>query len=220
MTNEVSVKYWNAHFQSLIDAKAAETETLPSAWRAGGRATKQYPEKENDVWWQDNGPKMVNDFITWWKNNKWSVWFYNNVPQIESEYNVMFGDTLVKSFIDLIAVTSDGEVAVIDYKAGAYMPDTNMQLGLYACAVQQITGMRPTKGYFYNARQGIMEDAGDLSRWTVQLFTELFKQFNKAVEQEIFLPNLGMMCKSCSVKDYCHAYGGELAVKYDPLATL
>jgi hypothetical protein len=100
------------------------------------------------------------------------------------------------------------------------MPDTNMQLGLYACAVQSVTGVRPTKGYFYNARQGIMEDGGDLSRWTVQLFTELFAQFEKGIQAEIFLPNLGMMCKSCSVKDYCHAYGGELAVKLDPLATL
>lgn len=220
MSKELASKYWNAHFQTLIDAKAAETDTIPSAWRAGGRATKAYPEKENDAWWQDNGPIMVDNFIQWWRNNKWSVWFYNDVPQIEAEYNVMFGDVLVKSFIDLIAVTPEGDIAVIDYKAGAYMPDTNMQLGLYACAVQQITGTRPTKGYFYNARQGTMEEAGDLSRWTVQLFTELFKQFNKAVEQEIFLPNVGMMCKSCSVKDYCHAYGGELAVKYDPLATL
>lgn len=220
MSKELASKYWNAHFQTLIDAKAAETDIIPSAWRAGGRATKAYPEKENDAWWQDNGPVMVDNFIQWWRNNKWSVWFYNDVPQIEAEYNVMFGDVLVKSFIDLIAVTPEGDIAVIDYKAGAYMPDTNMQLGLYACAVQQITGTRPTKGYFYNARQGTMEEAGDLSRWTVQLFTELFKQFNKAVEQEIFLPNVGMMCKSCSVKDYCHAYGGELAVKYDPLATL
>ena len=220
MSKELASKYWNAHFQTLIDAKAAETDTIPSAWRAGGRATKAYPEKENDACWQDNGPIMVDNFIQWWRNNKWSVWNYNDVPQIEAEYNVMFGDVLVKSFIDLIAVTPEGDIAVIDYKAGAYMPDTNMQLGLYACAVQQITGMRPTKGYFYNARQGTMEEAGDLSRWTVQLFTELFKQFNKAVEQEIFLPNVGMMCKSCSVKDYCHAYGGELAVKYDPLATL
>jgi len=220
MSKQLANKLWNEKFQKLIDDKASETNTLPSDWRAGGRATKAYPDKENDVWWQDNGPEMVDKFIEWWKNSNWSVWNYNGGPQIEAEFNVMFGDILVKSFIDLIAVTPDGEIAVVDYKAGAYMPDTNMQLGLYACAVQQITGTRPTKGYFYNARQGIMEDAGDLSRWTVQLFTELFKQFNKGVEQEIFLPNLGMMCKSCSVKDYCHAYGGELAVKYDPLATL
>lgn len=97
MSKELASKYWNAHFQTLIDAKAAETDTIPSAWRAGGRATKAYPEKENDAWWQDNGPVMVDNFIQWWRNNKWSVWNYNDVPQIEAEYNVMFGDVLVKS---------------------------------------------------------------------------------------------------------------------------
>jgi RecB family exonuclease len=220
VSKDLAIKYWNTHFQTMIDEKAAATDTIPSAWRAGGRATKAYPEKENDIWWQDNGPKMVDNFIQWWRNNKWSVWNHNGVLQVEPEYNVMFGDILVKSFIDLVAVTPDGDIAIIDYKSGVYMPDTNMQLGLYACAVQSVTGIRPTKGYFYNARQGTMEDAGDLSRWTVQLFTELFAQFEKGIQAEIFLPNLGMMCKSCSVKDYCHAYGGELAVKLDPLATL
>jgi hypothetical protein len=29
-----------------------------------------------------------------------------------------------------------------------------------------------------------------------------------------------MMCKSCSVNKYCYAYGGELAGKYDPLASI
>ncbi len=55
----------------MIDEKAAATDTIPSAWRAGGRATKAYPEKENDIWWQDNGPQMVDNFIQWWRNNKW-----------------------------------------------------------------------------------------------------------------------------------------------------
>ena len=220
MSKELAKKLWSETFQKLIDDKAAETGVIPSEWRTSGRATKAYPDKENDIWWSDNGPKMVDDFIQWWTNSGWSVWSYKDVPQIEGEYNVMFGDILVKSFIDLIAITPDGEVVVVDYKTGSYMPDTNMQLGLYACAVQSVTGIRPTKGYFYNARQGIMEEAGDMSRWTVQLFTELFAQFERGVQAEIFLPNLGMMCKSCSVKDYCYAYGGELAVRYDPLASL
>jgi hypothetical protein len=65
-----------------------------------------------------------------------------------------------------------------------------------------------------------MEDAGDLSRWTIPVFTELFRQFEKALELEIFLPNIGMTCKSCSVAKYCYASGGELADKYDPLASI
>ena len=120
MSKDLAIKYWNTHFQTMIDEKAAATDTIPSAWRAGGRATKAYPEKENDIWWQDNGPKMVDNFIQWWRNNKWSVWNHNGVLQVEPEYNVMFGDILVKSFIDLVAVTPEGDIVIVDYKSGVF----------------------------------------------------------------------------------------------------
>ena len=29
-------------------------------WRAGGRATKAYPNKEDAQWWLDAGPKMID----------------------------------------------------------------------------------------------------------------------------------------------------------------
>jgi RecB family exonuclease len=221
VTKELANKYWTQTFQQMIDDTVEKTNTIPSEWRAGGRVSKAYPDKENDIWWSDNGPQMVDEFMQWWRNSKWSVYFgETKTPHIEAEYNVMFGEVPVRAFVDLIAVNASGELAVIDYKTGAYMPDTNMQLGLYACCMEISTGVRPTKGYYYNARNGTMEDAGNLSRWTIALFTEMFKQFAKALDAEIFLPNLGMMCKSCSVKDYCHAYGGELAVKLDPLASI
>jgi hypothetical protein len=59
VSKDLAIKYWTTHFQTMIDEKAAATDTIPSAWRAGGRATKAYPEKENDIWWQDNGPKWL-----------------------------------------------------------------------------------------------------------------------------------------------------------------
>lgn len=221
MTKQIAEKYWQETFQKLIDAEVVKTDTIPSEWRAGGRATKAYPNKENDIWWSENGPKMVDNFIQWWRNSKWSIYYgKSNTPHIEAEYNVKFGNVPVKAFVDLIAVTPDNELVVVDYKAGAYMPDYNMQLGLYACCMEMTEGIRPDKGFFYNARQGIMEDAGDLSRWTIPVFTELFRQFEKALELEIFLPNVGMTCKSCSVAKYCYASGGELADKYDPLASI
>lgn len=220
MIEKIAQDYWNSSFQKLIDEKAAETETIPSEWRAGGRATKAFPDKENDIWWSKNGPEMVDTFIQWWKNSNWQVYVANDLPHIEAGFNVMFGDVPVRGFVDLIAVTPDGQIAVIDYKTGTYMPDSGMQLGLYACCVEMTLGVRPTRGFFYNARSGIMEEVTDLSRWTIPLFTELFKQFEKALAAEIFLPSIGMMCKSCSVNKYCYAYGGELAGKYDPLASI
>jgi hypothetical protein len=221
VSKELSKKLWDETFQKLIDEKAADSGILPSEWRAGGRATKAYPDKENDIWWSERGPEMVDIFINWWKQSGWEVYYgKTNTPHIEAEYNVMFGSVSVKAFVDLIAITPQQELVVVDYKAGAYMPDYNMQLGLYACCMELTEGVRPDKGFFYNARLGVMEDAGDLSRWTIPVFTELFEQFERAVSEGIFLPNLGMSCKSCSVSKYCYAFGGELAAKYDPLASI
>lgn len=214
-------QYWRQFFEKNINELAEKSDIIPSEWRSGGRATKAFPNKENDMWWSINGPKMVQDFMTWWTNSEWTIYTGKaNKPHIEAEFSVYFGDVSVRAIADLIAVTKDNELAVIDYKTGSYMPDSNMQLGLYAACMEMTTGVRPTKGFFYNARHGVMEDAGDLSRWTIPLFTELFKQFEKAIEQQIFLPYLGMACKTCSVSQFCYAYGGEHAKKYDPLASI
>jgi hypothetical protein len=34
-------------------------------WRAGGRATKQYPNKEDESWWMSEGPTMVHNYYNW-----------------------------------------------------------------------------------------------------------------------------------------------------------
>jgi len=50
--------------------------------------------------------------------------------------------------------------------------------------------------------------------------TELFAQFVRGVDANIYLPNLGMACSTCGVKDYCYAAGGQLSQIYDPLAEI
>jgi hypothetical protein len=81
-------------------------------------------------------------------------------------------------------------------------------------------GVRPTRGYYYSARKAQFIEAPGLDRWTIPVLTELFTQFNLGIKHEIFLPNLGMSCSTCGVKEYCYAFGGQLAEVYDPLANL
>ena len=135
-------------------------------------------------------------------------------------FNCNFGDVPIKAFADLIAVTPAGELAVIDFKTGNYTPDSAMQLGVYACCMEMTFGIRPTKGYFYSARKAEFEEVAGLDRWTIPVFTELFAQFERGLQAEIFLPNVGMSCGTCGVKDYCYAVGGQLAKVYDPIANL
>lgn len=209
---------WNTAFNEAIGEEQEKSSSNPVDWRTGGRATKAYPDKENGDWWNVKGLEMFETFTQWWGNSGWSVWHTpEGVPGLELEMNVNYGEIPVKAFVDMFAITADGELVVVDFKTGNYMPDSNMQLGLYACSMEKTFGVRPSHGYFYDARKGMLLPTKNLDRWTFELFTDMFKQFATGVENQIFLPNLGMNCRSCSVGDYCYVNGGELAHFADPL---
>jgi hypothetical protein len=209
---------WDETFLQLIGEEETKTETNPVDWRASGRATKDYPDKENKQWWDDKGPEMVQTFINFWENNRWSIWHTpNGTPAVEIEMNVTFGNVPVKCYADLIAVTPAGELGVVDLKTGASTPESTMQLGVYACAMEILFDIRPSIGFYYSARSGIMEPV-NIDQWTIPILSDLFNQFKKGLDNEIFLPNMGMTCKSCSVKEYCYSMGGQLSHNFDPLS--
>jgi putative RecB family exonuclease len=211
-------KLWLDCFNECIGSEEQRHGTSAIDWRAGGRKSKEWPDKENGDWWAKKGPEMLEQFTKTWKASGWQVWETpEGIPAIELELNINYGDVRIKAFVDLIAVTPDGELVIVDWKTGANMPSNSMQLGLYATSVEKQFGLRPAAGFYYNARAGVFEQAPHFDNWTYPLFTELFRQFELSVQNEVFLPNLGMMCKSCSVSDYCHANGGEFAPMMDPL---
>jgi len=212
---------WNESFIQQIAEAENKSGTNPTDWRRGGRATKDNPDKENKAWWDENGKRMFFDFINAWQESQFEVWVSpQNVPGVEIEFNNNFGEVPIKAFADAIVVTPAGELAVVDFKTGAYMPDSSLQLGVYASMMEMQFGIRPSKGYYYSARKAQFIEAVGLDRWTIPLLTELFAQFARGLEQEIFLPNIGMSCGTCGVKEYCYAVGGQLAQIYDPLAEI
>lgn len=216
---------WETMWQDAFTAQIAEVETRsgtnPIDWRKGGIATKANPDKEDKVWWDENGKKMFFDFINSWQESNMEIWQSpTGVPGIEIEFNNYFGDVLIKAFADLIAVTPAGELAVVDFKTGKSVPNSSMQLGVYACCMEMTFGIRPTKGYYYSARKAEFVEVGGMERWSIPVMTEMFSQFAKGLEAEIFLPNVGMNCSTCGVKEYCYAVGGQLATIYDPLALI
>jgi len=212
---------WREAFDKQIEEVQTRTNTTPYEWRTGGRATKEYPNKEDGNWWDENGEKMFYDFINAWQESQLEIWVSpEGVPGIEIGFNQYFGDVLIKAFADLIAVLPTGELIVVDFKTGKSTPDSAMQLGVYACLMEMQFGTRPTRGYFYSARSAKFEEAEGLNRWTIPVLTELFAQFARGLEAEVYLPNIGMSCSTCGVKDYCYAVGGELSSIYDPLAQI
>lgn len=211
---------WDECFAEAVDSEVASSGISETKWRAGGRASKEYPNKEDATWWNRNGYTMLQQFVDWWNaNNDWYVW---ETPSgqlgVELALFSDFNGIPVRAFADLVCYDNNGELAVVDFKTGSGMPVTGMQLGLYATLVEILFGVRPTAGYFYDARKGVMCKVDDVHRWTKPVFDHLFGKFAIAIEHEIFLPNVGMMCSSCGVRNYCYAVSGNIGA--DPLGDL
>ena len=212
---------WQDAFTTTIAEMETKSGTSPLEWRKAGTATKANPDKENGVWWDANGKEMFLQFVKVWDESKFQIWETpHGIPGIEIEFNQMFGEVVIKGFADAIVVTPTGELAVIDFKTGKSTPDTSMQLGVYAAMMEMQFDIKPTRGFFYSARKAVFEEAWGMNLWTTPVLTEMFAQFERGLQAEIFLPNIGMACSTCGVKEYCYAVGGQLAQIYDPLANI
>ena len=164
---------------------------------------------------------MFFNFITAWRESGFKIWNTpENVLGVELGFYNFFGEVPIKAYADLVVVTPEGELAVVDLKTGSHMPDSSLQLGIYASLMEMQFGVRPTRAFFYDARKAIFEESFGLNRWSIPVLTELFTKFDAGVKAEIFLPNIGMACYTCGVKEYCYAQGGQLSTIYDPLASL
>jgi len=211
---------WRESFDAEIETVQSKSGSNPFDWRRGGRSTKENPNKEDGNWWDENGERMFFDFINAWQASGFEIWVSpEGVPGIEIGFNNSFGDVPIKAFADAV-VMSGNELTVIDFKTGSYMPDSSLQLGVYASLMELQFGVRPTKGYYYSARKAQFIESPGIERWTIPVLTEMFRQFNLGIENKIFLPNIGMSCGTCGVKEYCYAVGGQLAEIFDPLSQI
>lgn len=169
-------------------------------FRAGGRASKAYPNKEDAQWWLDNGPKMVDFWIQFRNDSGYEPYYLSGgEAAIETELNVEIGGVLMKGFLDRLMVSPDGELVVVDIKTSSKPPVTYTQLGTYAIMCEKVMGVRPVKGAYFMARTGELTEPIDLSHYTERRLASQVKGFKTAVDNNIFIPQPGFMCGTCSV---------------------
>jgi putative RecB family exonuclease len=216
-----------ALFESAWDEEVAKRQEQspsfsPEEYTATGRAAAAYGGKRNADWWHDNGPGLVDNWIKWRTATQWPLWETpDGAPAIELGLTVHLpGDIPVKLFIDRVFVVPSGELAVVDLKTGR-TPETEEQLGLYATALELQYGeqYRPRWGYFWDAHKGDHGKPLDLSRWTPEVFAEMYRQACAGINAGAFLPSPANNCKNwCGTARYCHAVGGPEAIGIDPIA--
>lgn len=199
---------WNESWERQKSLTVASSSLPEASWRAGGRATKAYPDKENELWWQDNGPQMLQAWADWRKNG-WKLWVepLAGNPAIELALNPVMGGVLVKMVLDRVMVTPDGELVIVDLKSGRTEPNP-LQLAFYAAGMDKIFDIRPKYGTYWMARSGTTTPLVDLDPWETKSIELLVKQFDDARKAEVFLPNHST-CKMCSITKHCQWYKGE-----------
>lgn len=184
----------------------ARLDEMPT--KAAGRATKEFPDKENKDYWDAKGAGFVADYLTW-RDLKfgagWSWLTINDAPAIEVPVEAVLGSTKVKGYIDRVMVSPEGEVVVMDLKSSQREP-TSIQLDVYRYLLAANYGITATLGTYYLFRKGSTGDTKHLTLSDTWL-DHYFSTAVRGIEAGVFLPNVGMLCGTCGVRDYCSVFG-------------
>ena len=187
-------------------------------FRAGGKKSTAYPNKEDARWWLDNGPKMLDYWVQFREVSGYTIYeLPGGVKAVETELNTEVGGVNMKGFLDRLMVSPEGELIVVDIKTSSKAPVTYTQLGTYAILVEKTMGIRPVKGAYWMARTGELTEPVELDHYTESRLATHVKGFNIAVDNNIFIPQPGFMCGTCSVNHACYAVKGKNSHLYPEL---
>jgi RecB family exonuclease len=204
-------------FTEALEAEVADTtEAEPDTrrWSVAGRGKrKATPDGEDGKWWRANGPPMVESWITWRRKVAWKVWTTpDGTPAIElSQEFVTPKGRQIKGFIDRVFVIPGGELVIVDLKSGARSPESDLQLAFYRYCLYNTFGVDVRHGAYWMARTGELSEIYNLTRISPALMAVWMARFDKAIDNEIFIPNVSFKCRACSHRDYCVAFGGSKA---------
>jgi CRISPR/Cas system-associated exonuclease Cas4 (RecB family) len=203
-----------AAFRASI-AEAKETNK-GKPWRAGGRATKQYPNKEDESWWMSEGPTMVHNYYNWRLGNpNLDIWRTpQGTPAIELGVMIHLpGDLTLRSYIDRVFVDkATGQTMIVDLKTGQ-PPKSALQLAVYRLALQAQYGEAPDYGSYWMARSGTLDAVHDLRQYPLDMVQRWLRDVKRGIDAGIFVPNVTNLCASCGVQKFCYAFGHK---EYQP----
>lgn len=186
---------------------AGRTNTPLEDFRSAGRATKEWPNKQDDAWWLANGPTMVENWVKWRENSGYSVLDINGTPAIELDLKVDFNGTMVRAIVDRVMVSPEGSPGVVDLKSGSREKKTTLQLGIYAMVVKKALDIDIEWGGYWMARKGSINPV-PLNLYSPDFWARVVREVRAAKERKQFLPVIGDHCGFCGVAKHCPALTG------------
>lgn len=196
--------------------KEADSQTLDELFpdlRASGRASKEWPGKENGAWWAHHLPIFIKDWVTFRMTSGYELAYANGVPAIEMDVSAAVGSVSIKAYLDRVMLHPVAAAPmVLDLKTNSREPSDPEQLGLYAAMLEARGMPRPRWGAFWMARTGQLGKVHDLSRYTARYFGWKFGTLKRQRDAGELIANThSAFCSSCPVRDYCYAVGGRKA---------
>jgi hypothetical protein len=209
-------------FDAAILHEEERSETTRDEWRASGRASKEWPDKENYDWWLKNGPKQVENWRRFITNGLWQVALTPaGEPAIEIGFDITMGqgEVPVLGYIDrVVEITGTHQLIVVDLKSGARDPMSDEQLGVYHVALHKQFGgnFTPDLGAYFMTRKGATTIPVDLTKYDDGRLEYDYNAVWTAMQAGVFVPKIGPLCGSCGVRDYCRAVDGPRAKEVLP----
>jgi hypothetical protein len=193
-------------YQSWLESKG--DIDLTNA-RVGGRATKANPNKEDENFWHQTGPKWVENYIAWRKaNSNWKIWVTpQGVPAIELALMPIVAGVPIKMIIDRVFEVN-GELVIVDLKTSQQIPASTLQLGFYKLGLETTFGTDALGGEIKWGNYYMSRDSGtasmiDLSGYTYDKMEYLVENFERARQAKVFLPNTNNCQYKCGLTEYC-----------------
>ena len=207
-------------FDTYLDAQIASeeeaTQTEKDEWRASGRKSNAWPDKEGEAWWRHHGPIFFDRWQRWSYAAPWDIYIMpDGTPAIEVEVELSLGmgadgeETGFVGYVDRVFDDRNGGLIVFDLKSGASKQITPRQLGTYAIGLEEKWGHRPRWGTFWDARTGSTSEVYNLDWYDLSRLEYQAQALVMARTLGIFLPNPSTMCPSCSVRAYCSEFMRE-----------
>lgn len=212
------------NFERLTVAAEEESGMSRDVFRASGRASKAYPEKEDARWWLDNGPAMCDRWDTFAATVPWDIWITpDGKPAVEIGFELPLDPdvngeprVMLRGYIDVVMVErATGNLRVVDKKTGASKQFSPRQLGTYRVGLRHAYGVDALVGSFWDARTGSATTA-DLNEYTYERLEWHYQKLRMSKELGIYLPNPGPMCGSCAVNSHCFEYNPAVLAEVRP----
>lgn len=211
-------------FKEIFDREIQKAEDEGILLRVSGSKRVKLcidggPNKRDYDWWLKYGPEMIENWSTWKAEAGWTLaTLPDGTPGIEVPlYSQMAGKDFL-GYIDRLYVYPNGDLVIIDLKSGN-VPASTSQLGDYKVALQRTYGLTAEWGAYWMGTTGTLHSLTYLGEYTEELVEHQYAMTWAGIEAGVFLPNITSMCRSCGVRAYCRAKGGELS-KQIPLVSL